>query len=109
MRCDFVFKTCITGIKRAVRRIFIYLTYKLIFKAIIIGNVLGLGLALIQQHFHVLKLDPEAYYMPYVPISIDPVTITILNVAIIVVSFLTLLLPSFIISSIKPSATMRFE
>lgn len=93
----------------SVRRIFIYLTYKLIFKAIIIGNVLGLGLALIQQHFHVLKLDPEAYYMPYVPISIDPVTIIILNVAIIVVSFLTLLLPSFIISSIKPSATMRFE
>ena len=43
----------------SVRRIFIYLTYKLIFKAIVIGNVLGLGLALIQQHFHVLKLDPE--------------------------------------------------
>ncbi len=93
----------------SVRRIFIFLTYKLIFKAIVIGNVLGLGLALIQQHFHVLKLDPNAYYMPYVPISIDPVSIIILNVAIVVVSFVTLLLPSFIISSIKPSATMRFE
>lgn len=93
----------------SIRRIFIYLTHKLIFKAIIIGNVLAIGLALVQQHFHVLKLDPGAYYMPYVPVAISPVALITLNVAIIIISYLTLLLPSFIISSIKPGTTLRFE
>ncbi|MBQ5509214.1 MAG: FtsX-like permease family protein, partial [Muribaculaceae bacterium] len=92
-----------------IRRIFIYLTHKIIFKSIIIGNVIGIGLALLQQHFHIIKLNPDAYYMNYVPIDINVPMLIFLNVAIIVISYITLIGPSYIISSIKPSSTMRFE
>ena len=92
-----------------IRRIFIYLTGKLILKALIIGNVIGIGLALIQKYFHIVRLDPTAYYMPYVPISLNIWALVLLNVGIIVVSYLTLLGASHIISTIKPTATMRFE
>ena len=93
----------------SIRRIFIYLTQKLIFKALVIGNAVSLGLALLQQHFHIVKLDAESYYIPYVPVEIDWLTIILLNIAIIIVSYLTLIIPSLVISSIKPSRSINFE
>ena len=93
----------------SIRRIFIYLTGKLILKALIIGNVIGIGLALLQKYGHIVRLDPSAYYMPYVPISLSIPALILLNIGIIVVSYLTLLGASHIISTIKPTATMRFE
>ena len=93
----------------SIRRIFIYLTGKLIIKALIIGNVIGIGLALLQKYGHIVRLDPSAYYMPYVPISLNIPALVMLNVGILIVSYLTLLGASHIISTIKPTATMRFE
>ena len=93
----------------SIRRIFIYLTGKLILKALFIGNIIGIGLALLQKYGHIVRLDPSAYYMPYVPISLSIPALILLNVGIIVVSYLTLLGASHIISTIKPTATMRFE
>ena len=92
-----------------IRRIFIYLTGKLIVKALIIGNIIGIGLALLQQYGHIVRLDPTAYYMPYVPIHLSIPALLMLNAGIIIVSYLTLLGASHIISTIKPTATMRFE
>ena len=93
----------------SIRRIFIYLTGKLIIKALIIGNIIGIGLALLQKYGHIVRLDPSAYYMPYVPISLSIPALLALNLGIIIVSYLTLLGASHIISTIKPTATMRFE
>ncbi len=94
---------------RSIRRIFIYLTHKLIFKALITGNILSLGFALLQQHFHIIRLDAESYYMPYVPIEIDWSIIVAINTGIIIMSYLTLIIPSLVISSIKPSKSINFE
>ena len=93
----------------SIRRIFIYLTGKLILKALIIGNIIGIGLCLLQKYGHIVRLDPSAYYMPYVPIYLSIPALIMLNVGIIIVSYLTLLGASHIISTIKPTATMRFE
>ncbi len=93
----------------SIRRIFIYLTGKLTIKALIIGNIIGIGLCLLQKYCHIVRLDPSAYYMPYVPISLSIPALLALNLGIIAVSYLTLLGASHIISTIKPTATMRFE
>ena len=93
----------------SIRRIFIYLTGKLILKALIIGNIIGIGLCLLQKYCHIVRLDPSAYYMPYVPIQLSIPALILLNVGILLVSYLTLLGASHIISTIKPTATMRFE
>jgi len=93
----------------SIRRIFIYLTQKLIFKALIIGNVVGIGMALIQKYFHVVKLNAEVYYMPYVPISLNLGVLLLLNVGVIIASYISLLGPSYVVSTIKPASTMRFE
>ena len=92
-----------------VRRIFIYLTQKLIIKSLLLGNVFGLAFAVIQQNFHFLKLDAESYYIAYVPVEINFSYIMLLNIGVVVVSYITLLAPSMIISYIKPSKSIKFE
>jgi len=92
-----------------IRRIFIFLTGKLILRALIVGNIIGIGLALLQRYCHIVRLDPTAYYMPYVPITLSFPALVMLNVGIIFISYLTLLGASHIISTIKPTATMRYE
>ena len=92
-----------------VRRIFIYLTQKLIIKSLLLGNVFGLAFAVLQQNFHFLKLDAESYYIAYVPVEINFSYIMLLNIGVVVVSYITLLAPSMIISYIKPSKSIKFE
>lgn len=50
----------------SIRHIFIYMGEKLVVRGLIIGNVIGIGLLLIQKYFELLPLDPEAYYLDYV-------------------------------------------
>ena len=94
---------------KSIQKIFIYLTNKLIIKSLIIGNVIGIGVSLIQEKFHIIKLNPEAYYIDYVPIEINWWLMLLLNVGIIVISYMSLLAPSHIISKIEPTKSIRFE
>jgi len=54
----------------SIRKVFLYFSGLLILKALVIGNILGIGICLIQQYTHVLKLDPSSYYLEYVPINL---------------------------------------
>ena len=93
----------------SIRSIFIYLTQKLILKAMLLGNAIGIGMSLLQHYFHIVRLDPENYYMSYVPISLNIWHLIILNVSILVVSYLTLIIPSLIISTLNPATSTRYE
>ena len=93
---------------RSIRTIFIYLAEKIILRAIVIGNAIGLALIVLQKHFHVLRLDPATYYMNYVPVEIN-IWLLVLNIGILIVSTLALIGPSYIITSINPARTVRFE
>ena len=91
-----------------ISKIFIYATNKLILKSLLIGNFIVLILAYIQNEYHFISLDAESYYMSYVPIDINWINILLLNIGIIVVSYLTLLMPARIISTIRPSKSIKF-
>lgn len=93
----------------SIRKIFIYLTNKLIIKSLLYGNIIGLGLSYIQDKYKVLKLDSEAYYISHVPIEIDWYILIILNIGILLVAYISLLAPSHIISKIEPNKSIRFE
>lgn len=81
---------------------------KIIVRAMIIGNAIAFSLLGLQKQFHLVKLDSESYFMNYVPVDFNW-WLLILNSGIIILAFVALLLPSFIISSIKPSKSIKFE
>jgi len=93
----------------SIRRVFLYFSGLLILKALVIGNILGIGICLIQQYTHVLKLDPSSYYLEYVPINLTVWHVLLLNVGTVVITILMLLLPSYFITKVSPEKTIRFE
>jgi lipoprotein-releasing system permease protein len=93
----------------SIRKIFLYFSVLLILKALVLGNILGIGICLIQQYTHIFKLDPTSYYLEYVPINLTVWHILLLNIGTIVITVLMLLLPSYFITKIAPEKTIRFE
>lgn len=73
------------------------------------GNVLMLSLLWAQQRWHILHLDPDAYYIDFVPVEMAPGWFLLLNAGIIVVIYLSLILPSIFAAKISPADTMRYE
>ena len=93
-----------------VRKVFLYNATYLIGIGLFWGNVIGLGLLLLQQKFKWFKFpNPEEYYIDYVPVHIDISTILILNIGVLLLCFLMLLIPSMIISKISPVKAIKFE
>lgn len=95
--------------RRVVRNIFIYMALRLAGLGIIIGNIVGIGLALLQLHTHALPLDPEMYYLSHVPILIEPYMFIVLNVGVALVCWAVLVLPASFAARRSPAATLRFE
>ena len=92
-----------------IRRIFIYLTERLVIKGILWGNAIALTIIFLQSKFKLIPLDPEAYYLNYVPTEINWWYILLLNTGVIIISGLILILPSHLISTISPAKTIKFE
>ena len=92
-----------------IRRIFTYNGMLLILKGMLIGNVVGIGFGLLQSHFKIIPLDPENYYMSFVPIQWDFLTIVLLNVLTFVVVGLVLGIPTIVILRIDPIKAIRFD
>jgi len=93
----------------SIRKVFLYFSLLIIAKALLLGNLLGIGVCLIQQYTHVFKLDATSYYVDYVPVHLTVLHVVLLNVGTIAATILMLLLPSYFITRISPEKTIRFE
>jgi len=92
-----------------VMKIFLYNAIYLVGIGLVLGNILGLGLAFIQQYTHVFKLNQSNYYLSYVPIEIHVSDVVLLNIAILIICIVVLVLPSMLVSRISPLKAIRFK
>ena len=73
------------------------------------GNILAFALILIQQQWHLIRLNPTVYYVEAVPVTIDWTYFAIINVSTLIICVLALVIPSYLISNIHPARSIRFE
>lgn len=92
-----------------IRHTFLWFSAFIIGKGLLIGNLIGLGLVVVQKLLGVIKLDPSIYYVNVVPVEIDWALIILLNIATLFISVFVLIAPSYLISHIHPSKSMRYE
>lgn len=92
-----------------VRTLFINYAIFIMFPGLVAGNVIGLGLLLIQKYFKIIKLPAENYYISVAPVYLDFGTIALLNAGAIIICAIVLLLPSYMISKITPSKAINFR
>ena len=103
-----VLKALGTG-NRFVRRIFLTEASMLIGKGMLIGNLVGLGLAALQYFTRLVPLDASTYYIGYVPVAFPWLQLVLLNAGVALVSFLVILAPSAIATRISPAQVMRYD
>ena len=94
---------------KTVRAIFMRLASYIIIKGMVIGDVVGIVICLIQQWFRIIPLDPANYYLDSVPMQVGAGWLVVLNITMFLLSMLMMLIPSAVISRIVPSKSIRFE
>jgi lipoprotein-releasing system permease protein len=93
----------------SIRKIFLYNALYLIGKGLFWGNAIGIGILLMQQQFGIVTLNPESYYVNQAPVYIGIENILLLNLLTVVICFLILLIPSYIITKISPIKAIRYN
>lgn len=92
---------------RAISKIFLSCSAVLVLKGMAVGNALALLFCIIQNTTHVLRLDPENYFVSYVPVNPDPGMIVTADILAFAAIMLLLLIPCLFISKVDPAETVR--
>jgi len=93
----------------SVRKIFLLISYRLIGRGMLWGNLAGISLCLIQYYFKIARLDSDTYYVDFVAIEINWLYFLFLNLGTFVVCGLMLFLPTLIITRLTPLKTLKFD
>ncbi|MBK8883211.1 MAG: ABC transporter permease [Bacteroidales bacterium] len=109
-------KTNMIGVLKAlgsddstIRRVFLFQAAYLIGKGLLWGNIIGIGLALLQLKTGIITLDPSSYYIKTVPVNLELAHILLLNAGTMAVIIVMLLIPSQLISRITPVKAIRYD
>lgn len=92
-----------------IRNIFIRLGIRVTVAGLLVGNVVSGAIIFMQSAFHLLPLDPEAYYLSFVPVSVNVADWLMLNLGVIMVAFGVMLIPTAIVSRLSPVKSLNFE
>lgn len=75
-------------------KVFVWLALRIALIGMGVGNCIVLFLLWLQYRFHFIHLDPDAYYIDFVPVEFNWTAFAILNVSAFVLIYLALLLPA---------------
>lgn len=92
-----------------VRGIFLNVSFRLLLRGLLFGNIAGIGLCLLQMHFKLFSLNADTYYLDSVPINLSLLHIVLVNVGTTLCCLLMMLLPTLILTRITPIKAIRFS
>ncbi len=91
------------------RKVFIFMALRIVGRGLLVGNVVGVGLCVVQLLTGVVALDPENYYLDVVPVLLSVPHLLLLNAGVAAFSCLLLLGPSALVARISPAKSIRFN
>ena len=92
-----------------IRNIFLQRSRRILLLGMLLGNLFGIGICVIQKYTEFISLSPESYYLSSVPIELNPWHIIVLNIGTFLLWVLMMLIPTMVINNVKPSKSIRFE
>jgi lipoprotein-releasing system permease protein len=93
----------------SIRLVFLWFAMFIAVGGILIGNILGLGLILLQDRFRFIRLNEADYYLDYAPVMVLPWHLIVVNIGAIILIGICLIAPSFLVSKINPIKTIHFN
>lgn len=94
---------------RHISGVFLRVASNIVLKGMLIGNGLALLFCAVQGFTHIIRLDPDNYFLSYVPVHVNPGLILAADLASYLVIMLLLLLPSLFVSNVDPAKTVRAQ
>ena len=94
---------------KTVRHTFLWFAVFIIGRGMLWGNIIGIGIVLLQQQTGIVSLDPQTYYVSQAPMEMNIPIFLLLNAATLLISVLVLIGPSYLVSRIHPAKSMRYE
>jgi lipoprotein-releasing system permease protein len=92
-----------------VQKIFLRHSIIITITGILIGTALALGLLYLQEATGFIKLKEEAYYLSTAAVKIVWWQVGLICAGTLVISFLILMIPSFIVRRIQPVKAIQFR
>ncbi|MFI3298081.1 MAG: FtsX-like permease family protein, partial [bacterium] len=92
-----------------IRKIFLAQAFNLVVRGIIWGNAIGLVVIGIQYFTHLIPLDPQSYYVDFVPVYLTWQSWLLLNLGTAIAAITMLVAPSYLVTRISPAESMRKE
>ena len=93
----------------SIQKIFLYYAAYIIIIGLFWGNLIGIGLSVLQDRFGFIQLSEENYYLSVAPIELQFWPILLLNIGTLVVTVVFLVIPSYLVTSISPVKAIRFK
>ena len=93
----------------AIRKTFLWFALFIIGRGMLWGNIIGLGIVVLQMTTGIITLDPQTYYVSEAPMELNIPLLFLINIATALISIFVLIGPSYLVSKIHPARSMRYE
>ncbi|MDD2564823.1 MAG: ABC transporter permease [Salinivirgaceae bacterium] len=94
---------------KVLQKIFILHAAKIISRGMIIGNIVGVVLILLQYRYHPIKLDAANYYLSHVPVEVSLSNWILINLLAFLCLLIMMVVPSKYVSKIPVAKIMRYD
>lgn len=94
---------------RAISEVFLRVAARIVAIGMAAGNALALVFCIVQNSTHIIKLNPENYFLSSVPAKIDLPFILAADAASFCAIMLLLLIPTLFIAKVDPAQTAKSE
>ncbi len=94
---------------KQIRRYFVLTMGQMVLRGMLIGNVIGFGLCVLQDTFQIMPLDPKVYYLNAVPVAYDWSLFAVLNIGTLVICLVSMIIPALLIARVSPVKAIRFS
>lgn len=94
---------------KTIRHTFLWFSVFIIGQGMLWGNILGIGIVILQQYTGFVTLDPQVYYVSKAPVELNLPLVLVLDLFTLLTCVFVLILPSFLVSHIHPAKSMRYE
>ena len=94
---------------KTIRHTFLWFSVFIIGQGMFWGNVIGIGIVLLQKYTGIISLDPQTYYVSEAPMELNIPLILLLDAVTLLICVFVLIAPSYLISHIHPAKSMRYE